>query len=84
MDMKVELLGSFSFCRKVVLAFDEKSSLVPSVKLSLSTCLAMSCQLGTSEEESSEEESSEVESSEEETVKEVIVREPLNFFLSFH
>ena len=43
--MKVELLGSFSFCRKVVLAFDEKSSLVPSVKLSLSTCLAMSCQL---------------------------------------
>ena len=67
MDMKVELLGSFSFCRKVVLAFDEKSSLVPSVKLSLSTCLAMSCQLGTSEEESSEEE----------TVKGVIVREPL-------
>ena len=74
MDMKVELLGSFSFCRKVVLAFDEKSSLVPSVKLSLSTCLAMSCQLGTSEEESSEE-----ESSEEETVKEVIVRESLKF-----
>ena len=79
MDMKVELLLSFSFCRKVVLAFDEKSSLVPSVKLSLSTCLAMSCQLGTSEEESSEEESSEEESSEEETVKEVIVRESLKF-----
>ena len=63
----------------MVLAFDEKSSLVPSVKLSLSTCLAMSCQLGTSEEESSEEESSEEESSEEETVKEVIVRESLKF-----
>ena len=48
MDMKVELLGSFSFCRKVVLAFDEKRLLVP-------TCLAMSCQLETSEEETSEE-----------------------------
>ena len=77
MDMKVELLLSFSFCRKVVLAFDEKSSLVPSVKLSLSTCLAMSCHPGLEEEESSEEETVE------ETVKGEIVREPLNFFSEF-
>ena len=41
---------------------------MPSVKLSLSTCLAMSCQLGIYEEV---------------TVKEVIVREPFNFFSEF-
>ena len=62
----------------MVLAFDEKSSLVPSVKLSLSTCLAMSCHPGLEEEESSEEESSEEETVEE-TVKEVIVRESFKF-----
>ena len=44
MDMKVELLVSFSFSRKVLLAFDENVSSSPSVKSSLSTCLAMSSQ----------------------------------------
>ena len=60
MYMKVELLLSFSFSRKVLTAPDEK--------VSRSTCLAMSCQLGIYEEV---------------TVKEVIVREPFNFFSEF-
>ena len=48
MDMKVELLLSFSFSRKVLTASDEK--------VSRSTCLAMSSQPELEEEESSEEE----------------------------
>ena len=44
MDMKVELLLSVSFSRKVLLEPDEKSAEVTSA------CLAMSCQLGIYEE----------------------------------